>query len=964
LPVPPIRLPGSGALLAVDASPSALASAIYLWLPRGAAAEREDEQGLAHLLEHMLFKGAGGHGVSEAAARIEGLGGDLNAFTSYEQTVLHATVPAGREALAIALLCEMAFSPRLDPEELEREKGVVVEEIRGAADDPTDLLAERLRARLHRGHPYGRPILGTEATVRALTAEGMRRFHRAHHRPSQAMLVVAGPVDLAEIQAAAAAAFAAADPGEELPPPPRAEARPQHGAFVLRGFEERTVELAWAIPGLRHPDLAALDLLSSALGDGDTAILTRRLRDELGLAVDAWAALESEQDRGVLVVGAHARPGKTAACARALMEEVARVAREGLPVAALRRARRGILTSRIWERETVDGRAARLAWYLASFGDAAEEQRYEARIQAVRAEELRQVAARWLRPEEVVAGAVVSGRELSAAKLAEAVRLEPVLAPIPDPRPPPAFVRRVLSCGAVVVIEPDPNAEVAALSLVGVGGSLLESARTAGLSSAWSALVTRGAGELDAATLAAEIEDRAGSLRAWRARNSLGLELRLPEAAMGEGIELLGEILLRPTFPQDELDRALDDLDEAREGLLHDDPGGLAWTLAWEALYPGHPWGRSSLGTERSVRRITRAGLRAFHRRCLVGGNLVLGVAGAVEPDEVVARLERVLRRLPAGPPVPASPPAVAEAFVRRRRRRSAREQAHLVMAFPPSATATRAPPPSACWRACSAARAGASSCGCARSAASPTTSAPAPRRAWAAAPCCSAPPSTPGAGSRPGPPSTRPWPSCASSPWARRSWSASRPGSSTAPSSACSGPPIGPATSPPPSATAPAPSAGGPTWSAPGRSRRASFKPSPASCCAPTAGSRSRSYRSAPAARGARRERREGQVRAGPAPGPLDAGRAAAGPARSPRLQPAPGGDQRPHLQEVPGDRPLGPRSPPARGPHRARPRLGAPGRAPHRRAPPRPARAAQEEGRRPGRPGGPLPAQGPARG
>lgn len=683
MPAHQLRLPGSGAMLAVDASPTALASAIYLWLPRGAASEREDEQGLAHLLEHMLFKGAGGHGVSEAAARIEGLGGDLNAFTSYEQTVLHATVPAGREALAIALLCEMAFSPRLDPDELEREKGVVVEEIRGAADDPTDLLAERLRARLHRGHPYGRPILGTEATVRALTAEGMRRFHRAHHRPSQAMLVVAGPVDPAQIQAAAAAAFDAADPGEEQAPPPRAQARPHYGAFVLRGFEERTVELAWAIPGLQHADLAALDLLSSALGDGDTAVLSRRLRDELGVAVDAWAALESEPDRGVLVVGAHARPGKTAACARALMDEVGRVAREGLPVAALRRARRGILTSRIWERETVDGRAARLAWYLASFGDAAEEQRYEARIQAVRAEDIRQAAERWLRPDQVVAGAVVSGRELSAAKLAEALVIEPAPGPVPDPRPARTFVRRVLSCGAVLVIEPDPAAEVAALSLVGVGGSLLESARTAGLSSAWSAVLTRGAGDLDAASLAAEIEDRAGSLRAWRARNSLGLELRFPEAAFNDGLDLLGEILLRPTFPEDELARSLDDLDEAREGLLHDDPGGLAWTLAWEALYPGHPWGRSSLGTELSIRRITRAGLRGFHRRSLGGRNIVLGVAGAVEPDEVVARLERVLRALPPGQPVPAAPPTVAAAFLRRRRRRSAREQAHLVMAFP-----------------------------------------------------------------------------------------------------------------------------------------------------------------------------------------------------------------------------------------------------------------------------------------
>lgn len=682
LSLPPqlLRLPESGALLAVEPQPGALVSAVYLWLPHGAAAERPQEVGLAHLLEHMLFKGAGEHGVSEAAARIEGMGGDLNAFTSYEQTVLHATLPAGREREALALLAEMAFAPRLDPEELEREKKVVIEEIRGAQDDPTDRLAERLRQAAHRGHPYGRPILGTEATVSALGVEDLRRFHRAFHRPADALVVLAGPVEAAALAPGIDQLLARFERGEPAPPPPRAPARPEATAFVLPGFEERTIELAFPIPGLRHEDLPALDLLATALGDGDASILVRRLRDELDLAMDAWAALETEPDAGLLVVGASPRAGKAAACASALMSELLRAASERLPPASLERARRAILLSRIWERETVDGRASRLAWYLASFGDPAEEQRFEARIAATSAEAVRQAAARWCRPEAAIAGAVAPRRELSARALRE--RVLSAAAPAPRPAPPPTH-RVVLRNGLVVVFEPDPEAEVVALSLVGVGGALLEPARLAGLGSAWASLLSRGADGLDAAELAVAIEDLGMSLRSWRARNSMGLDLRVPARGLPEAVDLLGAILRAPAFAPEELERCVDDLDEARASLLLDDPGGLAWSLGWAGLFPGHPWGRLAQGTEASLRRIRPAHLRSYHQRGMAGENLVLGVTGAVDPERFLPRLQRALGGLPRGAPIQPAPPAPPARFLRRLHRRSPREQAHLVLAFP-----------------------------------------------------------------------------------------------------------------------------------------------------------------------------------------------------------------------------------------------------------------------------------------
>lgn len=681
-------------LLVVDEGSAAPVTAIYLWIGRGSAVETEAELGAAHLLEHMLFKGAGGHGVAEAAARIEGLGGDLNAYTSYEQVVLHATAPAGREEEVIAVLAEMAFAPHLDARELRREKPVVVEEIRAARDDASDRLAEELRARAHGGHVYGRPILGLEETVQALDVRALRRFHRAHYRPAHSLLAVAGPVQADAVEAMARRHLLRwPEALQPLPAPAHGSARPVPGPFLIDDdFEERVVELAWPIPGLAHPDIAALDVLATALGDGDSSILVRVLREEAEVAIDCWATLESEQDRGLFVLGAAARKGAVLDVARLLARELSAATGLAVPEGALRRSRKAILHSRLLDRETVDGRAHRMAWYLGKFGDLQAEALYEAQVQAVGAADLQRVAATWLDPEQVVIGCVAAPSEVEASALAAAVqagvaegRARVAAAPTHRAQGPgeTPIVRTTLSCGATLVVQPDPRAEMAAVAVVGVGGMLVEGPRQGGLAAAWAQLLTRGAGDLEPRELSALVEARMGSIRAWRARNSVGLDLRFPVDELDLGLSLAGHMLLAPRFDLDELERTRRDLVQAAELLEQDDPGGLAWELAWQGLYPGHAWGRRSLGTPASLARLGRPALQRYHRQVVQGRNLVLAVVGAVDPQEVAASLDRTLARLPPGQACRPAPPDEARLGAGRRRRHSGREQAHLVWAFP-----------------------------------------------------------------------------------------------------------------------------------------------------------------------------------------------------------------------------------------------------------------------------------------
>ncbi len=619
--------------------------------------------------------------MGEAAERIEALGGDLNAFTSYEQTVLHATLPAGREAEAIRLLGEMALRPHLDEAEIDRERDVVIEEIRGSHDDATQLLAESLRARVYGAHPYGRPVLGTERSVRGLTRARLMDFHARGYAPSNAVLAVSGPVDTEEIAAVARQVLVREERGHLAEPPATPEGPVEERFFTLdKGFEERLVELAFPTPGLAHPDQAALDLLVTALGSGESSLLTQALKRERNVALECWAALENELRGGLCVFGLAVREDEVAGAAAALASELARVARDGVPTPDLHRARRSILSARIYERESADGRAHRLGWYEAFFGDPAREAAYEAALSRVTPADLRAVAARWLRPDRAVAGAVCPRKLLDRRGLGRAVQ-EGFGRSLPPPRGR-ALVRETLPCGARVVISPEPDAELASVSVVGVGGALAEGARNAGLADVWAAALARGAGDLDAQALSEATQELGGSLSPWAWRNSCGVTATFPAGELRAGLDLVIDVLTRPVFDPSEVDRAREELDEARQ-TVDDAPSELAWDLAWQLLYKGHPWGRPANGTAAGLARSTPKRLRDYHRRVFSGSNLVIAMAGAVDPDRALAKLNRGLRGLPVGEAVPWSPPVLPERFERARRARVQRQQAQLVLAFP-----------------------------------------------------------------------------------------------------------------------------------------------------------------------------------------------------------------------------------------------------------------------------------------
>ncbi|MDP2312448.1 MAG: pitrilysin family protein [Pseudomonadota bacterium] len=676
----------------VDASGPSDAAAVYVWINVGSADEAAGMEGAAHFVEHMVFKGTRSYGVGEVAAAIESLGGDLNAWTSFDETVFHATVPAAEAVPAMRVLAEMLRDARFDTGELTSERTVILEEIRGADDDPDSVLAEATYASAWPDHPYGRPVIGTTRSVRGMTRDALHAFYARHYQPANACLAVAGPVDAAAVRAAATELFAGGGPAVARPNR-RPVSGPRRPRSMRRGFEACLVELAFPTPGDGDPAIAPLDVLCLALGGGASSPLESRLRLRESVCLSADSGLHTERDAGMAVVSLHAREGQVGRAVLGAREEIAKARAGGLGEAEVERAKAQILAERVFGRETVDGRAHTLAFHTERFGDPEAWRRFDAAVAAVTPADVAAAARLWMDPEREVALALLpAGERLSFAKRpAELVASTPVVAAEPA-KPMEAVLRRpargirapwrhVLDNGMRILFCPD-DGEVAGIRIAGMGGSFAESAASAGRGTAWARALLRGAGELDAVGYAAAVETLAGSVAASSGRSSQAVRGEFVAWRFQEGLELVADAIMRPRFDEVEVNRVRDELVEALAE-REDHPEHLLGERIWAAAYGRHPYALSSLGTEAILGGLRPSLLRAHHRRWATGANLVVGVAGAFDPDEVLEVLGRTLGKLPAGAAMVLPPQPVRPDDIRRVTLRSGREQAHVALAFP-----------------------------------------------------------------------------------------------------------------------------------------------------------------------------------------------------------------------------------------------------------------------------------------
>ena len=621
--------------------------ACRLRLGVGSVDEGPDEYGAAHMVEHMLFKGSRDLAVGEAAAAFESLGGDVNAWTDREDTVLHCGVHADRVDQAVDLLCRMAFEPSFDGGELERERPVILDEWRSGEEDAGRLMGDQLVESAWSGHPFARPVIGTEACIQNMSLSLLKAFHARFYVPMNAQLVVVGPVRVDDVFAAVERATSglpqASKAARSLPVP--VWPKTPGGGRVPRDFEERSLEIALPGWGYEADELPVLDLLLACLARGASALLPARMRLRESLVHDVWGFRDTVRSAGLLVFGFMPRDAQWIPALRALVETLREVAENGVPRSVLETARAALLSDTVYGVETVEGRAAVLDHCAGVLGDVNADRSVRARVAGATPREVADLAKRLLRIDQAVYSWVAPDGELSSGEVEQILRIAP--APKTTASSSPDVVRANLPNGVRLLVESVPDAPVTALAVVMAGGSLLERSDTAGLTQAWADLISEGAGTLDPEVFSAVIEGMGGSFRAMSGRSTMGLFADFPSQRFLQGLPIALLPLAQQRFHPAAMDRVLAGLDEALAA-KSDDPMQVAAEALSGLLWADHPYRLPSGGTERSLARVGLDRVARLHRRVVVGSNVVVAVVGDVEPDTIFRVVDSVFSGLPA----------------------------------------------------------------------------------------------------------------------------------------------------------------------------------------------------------------------------------------------------------------------------------------------------------------------------
>ncbi len=350
----------SGMRVIGERMPGMSSVSLGVWINAGSVYERDGELGAAHFIEHMLFKGTKTRSASRLAEEMDAIGGNLNAFTAKECTCFYGRVLTKHLGVLTEALADMLENSLLDEGDIEREKGVVCEEIAMAEDTPEDLVTETAISSYYEGDPLARPILGTQESVRAFTRSGLRAYMERHYKPAATVVAAAGNFDEDELVSLVSRSFGGGR-GEPEPPADFANHVPgKRFRFIRKDIEQ--AHICICLPGFKKdtPESYAQLLFSNAFGGTMSSRLFQRIREERGLAYSVYSYPTVFANSGFMTLYAGTGAENAAVITEMMLEELYRAGRDGLTPEELERAKNQLISSYLMSRESNSARASAL----------------------------------------------------------------------------------------------------------------------------------------------------------------------------------------------------------------------------------------------------------------------------------------------------------------------------------------------------------------------------------------------------------------------------------------------------------------------------------------------------------------------------------------------------------------------------------------------------------------------------
>ena len=402
----------SGVRILSESVPGARSATIGYWVAVGSRDETPTTYGATHFLEHLLFKGTTTRSSLEIAVSFDSVGGEHNAMTAKEYTCYYAKIQDRDLPMAVEVIADMLTSSLLDPTEFENERGVILEELAMADDDPSDVASERFFEAVMGEHPLGRPIGGNPQTIQAVTRDAVWNHYRANYRAQDLVITVAGAVDHDELVRGVTTGLEAAGWDLSIEASP-VEHRHANHDLVERGSPlvvvNRPIEQANIIVGVAgiaaaDERRATLTVLNSIFGGGMSSRLFQEVREKRGLAYSVYSFAPSYSDAGLFGIYAGCSPAKAPQVAELMLGEFARLGSDGVSDEEMRRAVGQLSGASALALEDSDTRMSRLGRSEITLGEFMDLDESLRRLGAVTADAVRELAAELLaRPVSVAA---------------------------------------------------------------------------------------------------------------------------------------------------------------------------------------------------------------------------------------------------------------------------------------------------------------------------------------------------------------------------------------------------------------------------------------------------------------------------------------------------------------------------------------------------------------------------------
>jgi zinc protease len=655
----------------------------------GSADETDKEAGICHVIEHMLFKGTTKRPTGTIAMDVEAAGGDINAYTSFDQTVYYINMATRFADDGLEILADAIKDPLFDTEELKKEAEVICEEIRREKDNPSHMVGEHLFQTAFSTHTYGRPVIGYPETVKSFTRDDLFAFYRRWYTPRNIVFVVVGDFDSDDMLKKIGDHFSDFT-GDEAPIASVSEEPEQSATRIVVGnmnVQSAYLAIAYHIPSITHEDVPALDLMSHILGGSDSSRLEQEVKEKKRLVHSIFASAYTPKHPGIMYISSMCSDGNLKGALCAIADEIERLKEEPVTAAELSRAKINLRSSEVYEKETVAGEAGKIASFIATAGSYEFEKRYFQMLSDVSAEDIMEVARRYLTPQNATLAMVLPDGSVWTEKKAELTgcmtKTSAKIGLAKKSAKDRPIVKR-LSCGATLILKENHKLPIVAICAAALGGTRMETRKLNGISALFSRTMVKGTKTRTAIDIARDIEKLAGNIGGFSGRNTVGVKCEFLSEHLHDGIGLFADVMCNPDFAASEVakEKALQ-LKAIKD--QEDNLSSVAFAKFLEALFPTHPYGLKAIGTAKSVKAITPAILKQYHARAMCGRDAIISVVGDINTSEVVRLMDELLAGLPSRHmkakqphPDPAPKRPITVEVLKKKK-----QQSHIVLGFP-----------------------------------------------------------------------------------------------------------------------------------------------------------------------------------------------------------------------------------------------------------------------------------------